>query len=56
LIAIRQACVNSGLACTSSTAMAQGISMIDDELRTQGAAWLPNGVRAAPAMGGALLR
>jgi len=55
LIAIRQACVNSGLACTASTAMAQGLSLIDDERRTQGVAWLQNVVRAASALGADLL-
>lgn len=55
LPAIRQACVNSGLACTASTAMAQGLSLIDDERRTQGVAWLQNVVRAAAALGANLL-
>lgn len=55
ITAIRQACVNSGLACTASTAMAPGFSLIDDERRTQGVAWLQNVVRAASALGADLL-
>ena len=55
LTAIRQACVDSGLACTASTAMAPGLSLIDEERRTQGVAWLQNVVRAASALGADLL-
>ena len=53
--AIRQACVNSGLACTASTAMAPGLSLIDDERQAQGVAFLQNVVRAASALGADLL-
>ena len=53
--AVRQACVNSGLACTASTAMAPGLSLIDDERRAQGVAFLQNVVRAASALGSDLL-
>ncbi|MCY3900705.1 MAG: sugar phosphate isomerase/epimerase [Caldilineaceae bacterium] len=55
LPAIRQACLNSGLACTASTAMAPGLSLIDDERRTQGVAWLQDVVRAASTLGADLL-
>ena len=55
ITAIRQACVNSGLACTASTAMAPGLSLIDDERQAQGVAWLQNVVRAASALGADLL-
>lgn len=53
--AVRQACVNSGLACTASTAMPPGLSLIDDERRAQGVAFLQNVVRAASALGADLL-
>ncbi len=53
--AVRQACENSGLACTASTAMAPGLSLIDDERRAQGVAFLQNVVRAASALGSDLL-
>ncbi len=43
--AVRQACVNSGLACTTSTAMPPGLSLIDDERQAQGVAFLQNVVR-----------
>ncbi len=55
LTAIRQACVNSGLACTASTAMPPGLSLIDDERQAQGVAFLQNVVRAASALGADLL-
>jgi len=53
--AVRQAYVNSGLACTASTAMPAGLSLIDDERQAQGVAFLQNVVRAASALGADLL-
>ncbi len=53
--AVRQACENSGLGCTASTAMPPGLSLIDDERRAQGVAFLQNVVRAASALGADLL-
>ena len=55
LTAIRQSRLNSGLACTASTAMAPGLSLIDDDRRDKGVAWLQNVVRTASALGADLL-
>lgn len=55
LTAVREACVNSGLACTASSAMAPGLSLIDDDRRDKGVAWLQDVVRTASALGAELL-
>lgn len=55
IAAVRQALMDSGLACTTSTAMAPGLNLIDPECRTQGIAWLQEIVRTAAALGAHLL-
>ena len=52
---VRQALAESDLRCTTSTAMAEGLSLIDADRSTQGVAWMQQVIRTAAALGSDLL-
>ena len=55
LSAVRQALSDSGLRCTTSTAMAAGLSLIDEDHSAQGVAWMQQVIQTAAAIGADLL-
>lgn len=53
--AVRRALSESGLRCTTSTAMAEGLSLIDKDRRAEGVAWIGQVIRTTAALGADLL-
>jgi len=52
---VRQALADSGLRCTSSTAMTEGLSLIDENRREQGITWLRKIIQTSTAIGAEVL-
>ena len=48
---IRRALASSGLACTVSTALPVGVTLIDEEIADRGVAWLNGVIEAAATLG-----
>lgn len=53
--ATRTALADGGLACTVSTALLSGLSLIDEDVQAQGVAWLQKMVRTTAALGANIL-
>lgn len=53
--AVRQALADNELRCTTSTAMAEGLSLIDADRSERGVQWLSDVIRTAAALGSDLL-
>jgi D-psicose/D-tagatose/L-ribulose 3-epimerase len=53
--AIRTALSDGGLQCTVSTALPDGLNLIDDEVARQSVDWLSNIIRVAAALGSSVV-